>query len=227
MPSALNERQLSGIGMTSARARQRMIERLKARGIDDEPLLNIIASTPRHLFVDEALAHRAYDDSALPIGFGQTLSNSYTVARMTSLARSSSSMEKVLEIGSGSGYQTVILAQVSGVVWSVERIAELQRKAQDRCHSLQIRNVRFRVADGHWGWAEQGPYDAIVCTAAPESVPQALLDQLSPEGGVLIIPVGDQQQQRLLRCTRVGDNFQQEDIEEAFFVPLIATQASL
>lgn len=223
MPSALNERQLSGIGMTSARARQRMIERLKARGIDDDLLLTIIANTPRHLFVDEALAHRAYDDSALPIGFGQTLSNSYTVARMTSLARSASSMEKVLEIGSGSGYQTAILAQVAGVVWSVERIADLQRKAQMRCASLQIRNVRFRVADGHWGWAEQGPYDAIVCTAAPESVPQALLDQLSPEGGVLIIPVGDQQQQRLMRCTRHGDSFQHEDIEEAFFVPLVAT----
>ncbi|MFY0664191.1 MAG: protein-L-isoaspartate(D-aspartate) O-methyltransferase [Natronospirillum sp.] len=211
--------------MTSARARQRMIDRLVSRGITDEEVLMVMAAVPRHIFVDEALSHRAYDDTTLPIGYGQTLSNSYTVARMTSLVKECSKLQSVLEIGSGSGYQTSVLGHLAKQVWSVERIAELQDKARSRCRLLNLSNVRFRVADGHWGWAEKGPYDAIVCTAAPDSVPQALLDQLSPDGGVLVIPVGDQRQQRLMRYRRYGDDIRVEDVEEAFFVPLVNTQA--
>ncbi|WLD59227.1 protein-L-isoaspartate(D-aspartate) O-methyltransferase [Salinispirillum sp. LH 10-3-1] len=227
MSTAPNALQLAGIGMTSARARQRMIDRLVSRGISDEAVLMVMAAVPRHIFVDEALSHRAYDDTTLPIGYGQTLSNSYTVARMTSLVKECSALESVLEIGSGSGYQTSVLAHLAKQVWSVERIAELQDRARSRCRLLSLSNVRFRVADGHWGWAEKGPYDAIVCTAAPDAVPSALLDQLSPEGGVLVIPVGDQQQQRLMRYRRYGDDIQSEDVEEAFFVPLVNTQVPL
>lgn len=224
MSTAPNALQMAGIGMTSARARQRMIDRLASRGITDEDVLMVMAAVPRHIFVDEALSHRAYDDTTLPIGYGQTLSNSYTVARMTSLAKECSALESVLEIGSGSGYQTSVLGHLAKQVWSVERIAELQDRARSRCRLLHLKNVRFRVADGHWGWAEKGPYDAILCTAAPDAVPQALLDQLSPQGGVLVIPVGDQQQQRLMRYRRFGENIQAEDVEEAFFVPLVAAQ---
>ena len=227
MSTAPNALQLAGIGMTSARARQRMIDRLVSRGISDEAVWMVMAAVPRHIFVDEALSHRAYDDTTLPIGYGQTLSNSYTVARMTSLVKECSALESVLEIGSGSGYQTSVLAHLAKQVWSVERIAELQDRARSRCRLLSLSNVRFRVADGHWGWAEKGPYDAIVCTAAPDAVPSALLDQLSPEGGVLVIPVGDQQQQRLMRYRRYGDDIQSEDVEEAFFVPLVNTQVPL
>lgn len=225
MSSAPNALQLAGIGMTSARARQRMIDRLVSRGINDEEVLMVMTAVPRHIFVDEALSHRAYDDTTLPIGYGQTLSNSYTVARMTSLVKACSKLQSVLEIGSGSGYQTAVLGHLAKQVWSVERIAELQDKARSRCQLLNLHNVRFRVADGHWGWREKGPYDAIVCTAAPEAVPQALLDQLDPEGGVLVIPVGDQRQQRLMRYRRYGDDIRVEDVEEAFFVPLVNTQA--
>lgn len=226
MSTAPNAQQLVGIGMTSPRARQRMIDRLLSRGIVDDQVLAVMAAVPRHIFVDEALAHRAYDDSTLPIGYGQTLSNSYTVARMTCLAKECSAMESVLEIGSGSGYQTAVLGHLAKRVWSVERIGALQDKARSRCQLLNLHNVRFRVADGHWGWAEQGPYDAILCTAAPDSVPQALLDQLHPDGGVLVIPIGDQQQQRLMRYRRFGTRIDVEAVEEAFFVPLVSSEAA-
>lgn len=223
--STLESSRIAGIGMTSERTRRRMIERLQARGITDDTVLKVMTQVPRHIFVDEALAHRVYDDVSLPIGYGQTLSNSYTVARMSSLARAHApvgGLQRVLEIGTGSGYQTAVLAHLSKQLFSVERIAPLQRKARQRLRLLKIHDVRFHLSDGHWGWPDHAPFDVILCTAAPETIPQSLIAQLNPHGGTLVLPVGDSRAQRLMRVTRFGDETEQSDEGEALFVPLVA-----
>jgi len=210
--------ELQGIGMTSRRTRMRLVRRLREAGIESERVLEAIAEVPRHIFVDEALAHRAYEDTALPIGYGQTISQPYIVARMTELLIRHEP-EKVLEIGTGSGYQTAVLAKLCREVYSVERIRPLQDKARERLRQLGLRNVMLRHADGTLGWPEQGPYDAILVTAAPHDIPRALLDQLA-DGGVLIAPVGESPQV-LVEVVRRGDSFQRRELEPVMFVPLL------
>lgn len=213
---------MEGVGMTSRRTRDRLIARLREQGIADESVLATISDTPRHIFVDEALAHRAYEDTALPIGFGQTLSQPYIVAKMTELlCAHASSLDKVLEIGTGSGYQTAVLARFAKELYSVERIKPLQVKARSRLRALKIHNVTLKHADGGLGFESYAPYNAILSAAAPEVVPQSLLDQLAI-GGVLIIPVGGATQ-RLQMFTRQPDGgFNSEDLEDVRFVPLLA-----
>ncbi|MFP8967275.1 protein-L-isoaspartate(D-aspartate) O-methyltransferase [Pokkaliibacter sp. CJK22405] len=207
--------------MTSPRTRERMVIRLQEQGIYHSQVLDVLNRLPRHLFVDEALAHRAYEDTALPIGYQQTLSQPYIVARMTELLlEKCPHPRKVLEIGTGSGYQTAVLAAVSDHVYSVERIRPLSEKTRKRFQQLKIYNVFPRYADGTLGWREKGPYDAIVVTAASSSVPEALKSQLC-SGGVLIIPVGNQESQVLKRITAAYGQYQEEDIEPARFVPLL------
>lgn len=211
---------LSGIGMTSQRTRDRLIERLSDQGIRSIAVLDAMRVTPRHIFLDEALAHRAYEDSALPIGYQQTLSQPYTVARMTELLLAGGPLRRVLEVGTGSGYQTTILAQLVERVYSVERIKPLQDKAKQRMQALGLRNVWCKHADGGFGWPEKGPFDGILSAAAPEQLPEDLLAQLAP-GGRLVIPVGDQRQQSLQLVTRsLEGELQIQVIEPAFFVPL-------
>lgn len=209
-----------GIGMTSARTRERLVERLRAKGINDVPVLNAIRQTPRHLFVDEALASRAYEDTALPIGHGQTISQPYVVARMTSAALAGATPEKVLEVGTGSGYQTAVLARLVPLVCTVERIAPLLARARRLLRELAIRNVKLKHSDGSWGWPEQGPFDAIIVTAAPEEVPPALLEQLRINGR-LVVPVGGRGVQELVRITRRDDHYEQETLDKVSFVPLV------
>nr|WP_028968057.1 protein-L-isoaspartate(D-aspartate) O-methyltransferase [Spongiibacter tropicus] len=212
---------LQGIGMTSQRTRDRLIERLRSQGINDSKVLDTIRATPRHIFLDEALSHRAYEDSALPIGFQQTLSQPYIVARMTELLLALGPRERVLEVGAGSGYQTAILAQLVDRVFSVERIRPLQEKARQRLRHLKLHNVHLRHADGGMGWPQRGPFDAILSAAAPEVVPQELLDQLAV-GGRLVIPVGKQgQQQSLYVYDRHEDGFEEQCIEPVMFVPMV------
>jgi len=192
-----DELQHRGIGMTSQRTRERLIQRLYEEGLSNAHVLETIRRTPRHLFVDEALAHRAYEDTALPIGSNQTISQPYMVARMSELLLAAGPLDKVLEIGTGSGYQTAILAQLVERVFSVERIQGLQDKAKERLAELNLRNVVFRWGDGWEGWNALGPYNGIIVTAAASNVPQALLDQLAL-GGRLVIPVGAGDVQELL-----------------------------
>ncbi len=212
-------RELQGIGMTSQRTRDRLVQRLREAGIRDERVLEVIASTPRHIFVDEALASRAYEDTALPIGFGQTISQPYIVARMTEALLEDGIPQKVLEVGTGSGYQTAILAQLVPEVYTVERIAGLQDQARERLRRLGLRNIRYKHADGTWGWKEYAPYDAILVAAAPEEVPQELLEQLADDGR-LVIPSGPPGQQRLRLFTREGDGYQERFLGWVSFVPL-------
>ena len=208
----------NGIGMTSQRTRERLIQRLVDQGIDNQQVLDVIRTTPRHLFLDEAMAHRAYEDVALPIGFQQTLSQPYIVARMTELLLEGGAPERVLEIGTGSGYQTAILAQLVDEVYSVERIKPLQQKARQRIRQLKLRNVQMNHADGGMGWAERGPFDGILAAAAPESIPQELLQQLAP-GGRLVIPVGGETQ-HLHVVDRTLEGFETTVVEAVYFVPL-------
>ncbi|MFT4920701.1 MAG: protein-L-isoaspartate(D-aspartate) O-methyltransferase [Zhongshania aliphaticivorans] len=213
---------LQGIGMTSQRTRDRLIERLSERGITDNTVLNVIRGTPRHIFLDEALSHRAYEDSSLPIGFQQTLSQPYIVARMTELLLANGPRERVLEVGTGSGYQTAILAQLVGRVFSVERIRPLQEKARQRLRQLGLTNVQLRHADGGMGWKDRGPFDAILSAAAPAEVPQELLAQLAM-GGRLVIPIGPQgKQQALYVYDKTEEGIQEQIIEPVLFVPLLA-----
>lgn len=208
--------------MTSRRTRERLIERLVAKGIDNMRVLEVIRQLPRHIFVDEAMAHRAYEDTALPIGHGQTLSQPYIVARMTELLlASASSMERVLEIGTGSGYQTAVLSPFCRTLYSVERIAPLQNKARERMRVLGVNNVLFKNADGNWGWPERGPFNAILSAAAPSSIPEQLLEQLAP-GGVLLMPVGGDEQtlKRVIKDAESGE-LQIDTIEPVKFVPLL------
>ena len=208
-----------GIGMTSQRTRMRLVQRLREEGIRDEVLLNAISEVPRHIFVDEALAHRAYEDIALPIGFGQTISNPWEVARMIELARAGGPLTKVLEIGTGCGYQAAILSRVAKQVFSVERISSLLMRARRNFRELRITNVRVKHVDGHDGLNEFAPYDAIVMAAAATHVPDALLQQLAL-GGRLIMPLGSQDQ-HLMLITRTETGFDRQSLEAVRFVPLI------
>lgn len=214
----------AGIGMTSARTRDRLVERLREKGIRNEGVLERIRAIPRHLFVDEALASRAYEDNALPIGFGQTISQPYVVALMTqSLIEdrpADAPLNKVLEIGTGCGYQTAVLAAFARHVFSVERIQPLLARARDRMRELKISNVSLRHADGWQGWRSQAPFDGILCTAAPPQIPQSLLDQLADHGR-LVIPFGPRGRQNLVAVTRQGEEFEQLDIAPVSFVPLL------
>jgi protein-L-isoaspartate(D-aspartate) O-methyltransferase len=198
----------------------RMVERLRDQGVKDEVVLNAMAEVPRHIFVDEALASRAYDDVSLPIGFGQTISNPFTVARMVELARGGRQLEKVLEVGTGCGYQAAVLSRVSKGVYSVERLAGLLSKARVRLRELGVRNVKLKHADGHVGLKEVGPFDAIVIAAAATHLPELLADQLA-EGGRLVLPLGTREQ-RLVLVERNAGNFTQSVLDEVKFVPMIA-----
>ncbi len=218
----MNSIEFGGIGMTSQRTRERLIERLKEQGITNQRVMDVMRVTPRHLFLDEALSHRAYEDTALPIGHGQTLSQPYVVALMTEILLSLGPRQKVLEIGTGSGYQTAILAQLVGQVYSVERIKPLLDKARERLRKLGLRNVRLSHSDGGFGFPDNAPYDAILSAAAPHEVPEELLHQLAPNG-VLVIPVGPGDEQELRVITREGDssNFEERVAEQVRFVPLL------
>ncbi|MBI5041976.1 MAG: protein-L-isoaspartate(D-aspartate) O-methyltransferase [Gammaproteobacteria bacterium] len=210
---------IRGIGMTSQRTRDRLIERLREKGIRNEQVLEVIRRTPRHLFVDEALSSRAYEDTALPIGFNQTISQPYIVARMTEILLANNP-QKVLEVGTGSAYQAAVLAQLVPKVYTVERILALLPLARQRLRELNLRNVSLKQSDGTWGWPQQAPFDAILVTAAPAEIPKALLEQLV-DGGRLVIPVGAGSDQTLAVITRHGDRYTREDIESVTFVPLV------
>jgi protein-L-isoaspartate(D-aspartate) O-methyltransferase len=214
----VNTPDLAGIGMTSQRTRERLVARLADRGIRNLEVLAALRTTPRHLFLDEALAHRAYEDTALPIGYQQTLSQPYVVARMTELLLAGGPLARVLEIGSGSGYQTAILAQLVGEVFAVERIKPLLDLSRRRLRRLKVRNVRFRHGDGSLGWPEQAPFDGILGAAAPAEIPPELLAQLAP-GGRLVIPVGTENQ-HLHVVTREPEGCVTEVVEAVRFVPL-------
>ncbi len=219
MVSVVSRVDVDGIGMTSRRTRERLIQRLVEQGISDQDVLDVIRGTPRHLFLDEAMAHRAYEDVALPIGFQQTLSQPYIVARMTQLLLAAGPLSRVLEIGTGSGYQTAVLAQLVDEVYSVERIKPLQLKARQRMRQLKLRNVHMNHADGGMGWPERGPFDGIMTTAAPARIPEELLVQLAPRGR-LVIPVGGETQ-HLQVVTRTAEGFETQIVEAVNFVPLL------
>ncbi|BCX89612.1 protein-L-isoaspartate(D-aspartate) O-methyltransferase [Methylomarinovum tepidoasis] len=210
-----------GIGMTSRRTRERMVARLRQQGIRSLEVLEAMRAVPRHLFVEEALASRAYEDTALPIGFGQTISQPYTVARMSELAVAGRRPRKVLEVGTGSGYQTAVLAHLADVVYTVERIEALQKRARFLLYDLKIYNVKYEHSDGGWGWDKHAPYNAIVVTAAAREIPEALLRQLA-QGGVMIIPIEQAERQVLTRVVHTPSGFELEEIEAVKFVPLLS-----
>nr|AWJ66449.1 protein-L-isoaspartate O-methyltransferase [uncultured bacterium] len=197
---------------------RKLADKLRAEGITNTAVLDVIRTTPRHLFMPESLAHKAYENTALPIGQGQTISQPLMVASMTQLLMQHD-CQKVLEIGTGSGYQTAILAQLVNHVYSVERIAELQYQAKRRLKKLDLHNVSMRHGDGWQGWASKAPFDGIIVTAAASSMPMALLQQLT-DGGVMVIPVGTATQ-RLIVVRRFGDEFEQKELGEVKFVPLV------
>lgn len=217
----MSDARFTGIGMTSARTRDRLVQRLRDQGIKNLDVLESIRNTPRHIFVDEALASRAYEDTALPIGFGQTISQPYIVARMTEALLEGGPMRKVLEIGSGCGYQTVILASLVDKLYSIERIEPLIARAKARCKDLGVKNVRFRHGDGNLGWRTQAPFDGILVAAAPLRIPETLLAQLA-DGGRLIVPIGPEGQQELLRLTRKEQKIERQMLGAVAFVPLVS-----
>lgn len=212
---------LSGIGMTSQRTRTRLVERLREQGITSERILDTIRQTPRHAFIDEALSHRAYEDTALPIGFSQTISQPYVVARMTELLLADGEISKVLEVGTGSGYQTAILASLVDTVYTVERISGLLTRARARLGAVGYRNIHFKHTDGGMGWPERGPFDAILVTASPREVPASLIEQLA-DNGRMLVPVGEARRQELMLVTRCGDEIEQQVMEPVKFVPLLS-----
>ena len=209
-----------GIGMTSQRTRERLILRLEEAGIRNREVLDVMRRLPRHLFVDEALASRAYEDSALPIGHGQTISQPYTVARMTEVLLAWDRPDTVLEIGTGSGFQTAVLASLVRRVYSVERVAQLSVRAQSALRRLQLRNVRLRHGDGNLGWPEYAPFGGILVTAAPAGIPRVLVNQLTM-GGCMVLPIGGSEQQVLVRVVRTETGYSHEILEPATFVPLL------
>ena len=211
---------IQGIGMTSRRTRDRLVQRLIDNGIRNEDVLDQIRNVPRHLFVDEALASRAYEDTALPIGLGQTISQPWVVARMTEALLDGFTGETVLEIGTGCGYQTAVLAPLVKKIYSVERIRELQLKTRQLLLDLDIYNVQLKPGDGWEGWPKYAPYDGIIVTAAATEMPEKLLQQLAP-GGRMIIPVGPSGCQDLLQVTRKDDHFEEVSLGAVSFVPLV------
>ncbi len=219
----MSEQNLKGVGMTSARTRERLVERLRKEGVKNSAVLDRIRAVPRHLFVDEALASRAYEDTALPIGFGQTISQPYVVALMTEAlleGLAGKKLIKVLEIGTGCGYQTAVLAAFAQHVYSVERIQPLLQRARGKLADLKISNVSLRHADGWHGWRSQAPYQAILVAAAPAEIPPELLEQLE-DGGRMVIPIGGRGRQSLLRVTRDGAEFHREELLPVSFVPFV------
>lgn len=212
---------VKGIGMTSMRTRERMVGRLKEQGITNNKILDAMRNTPRHLFVDEALASRAYEDTALPIGYNQTISQPYIVAKMTELLLAFGPLAKVLEIGTGCGYQTAVLAQLVDYVYTVERIQPLQKKAKNLVWSLKHKNISYLHSDGGWGWPDHAPYDGILVTAAPPEIPEMLLRQMAV-GGVMVIPIGHAGGQELQRVRRTESDFEVEILESVNFVPFLS-----
>jgi protein-L-isoaspartate(D-aspartate) O-methyltransferase len=224
MNKRLGKQDLLGIGMTSQRRRDRLIERLRTNGVANEDVLNVMRNMPRHLFVDEAMANRAYEDCSLPIGFGQTISQPFIVARMTESVLGQDPEQRprrVLEVGTGSGYQAAILSMLVDEVYTVERIKELYTRTHELFRHLQLRNIHAKYADGTWGWAERAPYDAIIVTAAPPEVPVSLLEQLAA-GGRLVIPVGGSGQPQYLKLIKkTAEGLEQENLETVSFVPFL------
>jgi len=215
------DRNYQGIGMTSQRTRDRLISRLQQQGIDDERVLDVMRRVPRHIFVDEALAHRAYEDTALPIGYGQTISQPYIVARMTQLLLQDGMPSSVLEIGTGCGYQSAILASIFPQVYSVERIEALHLQARQRLARLEFYNLQLRHTDGTGGWPNPSyRFDRIIMTAACSEIPEALIAQLNPNG-VMVLPLGDGQGQTMTKVTRGRDGLVSEALEKVIFVPLL------
>ena len=211
---------IRGIGMTSARTRDRLVRRLQESGIRSTEVLEQIRNVPRHLFVDEALASRAYEDTALPIGLGQTISQPYVVARMTEALLQGLEGGRVLEIGTGCGYQTAVLAPLVKQIYTVERIPDLLKKTKQRLRRLDIYNIQYRLADGWEGWPKYGPYDGIIVTAAAPELPEKLLQQLEP-GGRMVIPVGPTGRQELVKVTKQNEHYEQLSLGLVSFVPLV------
>ncbi|HEX9474518.1 MAG TPA: protein-L-isoaspartate(D-aspartate) O-methyltransferase [Steroidobacteraceae bacterium] len=216
----MTDPRFSGIGMTSARTRDRLVQRLRDQGIANLSVLDRIRNLPRHIFMDEALASRAYEDIALPIGFGQTISQPYIVARMTEALLDGPALQQVLEVGTGCGYQTAVLAPLVERIYTIERIEGLQKRARLRLKELGIRNVRFKVGDGSVGWRTQAPFDGILVSAAPLVVPEELIAQLAV-GGRLIVPAGPEGRQQLLSIQRTGQGIEKRVLAEVSFVPLV------
>lgn len=212
---------LQGSGMTSQRTRERMVTRLQEQGITNKKVLDVMAKTPRHIFVDEALQSRAYEDTALPIGYNQTISQPYIVARMTELLLQAGPLKRVLEIGTGCGYQTAILAQLVDHVFTVERILPLHEKAKQNLRTLKIDNISFRHQDGGWGWALKAPFDGILVAAAPTELPEMLLEQMAL-GATMVIPIGKQGSQELQRVTFTPTGYEVEELEIVNFVPFLS-----
>ena len=209
----------AGVGMTSQRTRDRMVGRLADQGITNIQLLDVMRNTPRHLFIEEALAHRAYEDAALPIGKNQTISQPYVVALMTQLILANGPIGSVLEVGTGCGYQTAILAQLVKRVCTIERILSLQESAEQRLRDLELRNIECAHGDGYQGWRARAPFDAIMITAAPRAIPEILIEQLSL-GGKMVLPVGDEKNQHLQVLTRTEEGHEVEPLMPIRFVPL-------
>ncbi len=209
-----------GIGMTSQRTRERLVKRLEEQGISNQSVLDVIRQTPRHIFVDEALASRAYEDTALPIGHGQTISQPFIVARMTQVLVETGPLEKVLEVGTGSGYQAAVMSHFAETMYTVERIEPLLMQARRRFIELHRRNIRTHHSDGNWGWPDHEPYDGIIVTAAPVEIPKSLLQQLKL-GGRLVMPVGQSGQQELVLISRTETGFEKEILNHVSFVPML------
>jgi protein-L-isoaspartate(D-aspartate) O-methyltransferase len=220
----MTDLRLSGIGMTSARTRDRLVQRLREQGIANAAVLERIRNVPRHIFVDEALGSRAYEDTALPIGYGQTISQPYIVARMTEALLEGGAAENVLEVGTGCGYQTAVLAPLVTRLYTIERIEPLLARARERLKELGIRNVRFRHGDGTRGWKAHAPYDGILVAAAPLTVPEPLIQQLKV-GGRLLVPIGPEGRQDLVRLTRLEQGVRRESLGPVAFVPLLGGTA--
>jgi len=212
---------LSGIGMTSQRTRDRLIQRLRDQGIESETVLKVMSEVPRHLFVDEALAHRAYEDTALPIGHSQTISQPYIVACMTQCLFESGSVDSVLEIGTGCGYQTAVLSCLFPHVYSVERIRALHLQAVEKMAQLKIYNTHLRHADGNFGWPlNNSQFDRIIITAACTEIPKKIQQQLKP-GGLMVLPLDDGVNQTLMQVRKTAEGIESEKLEKVIFVPLL------
>src|ERR1700676_2808160 len=217
---SMTDVRMSGIGMTSARTRDRLVQRLRDQGIANPAVLQRIRDVPRHIFVDEALGNRGYEDTALPIGFGQTISQPYIVARMTEALLEGGALGRVLEIGTGCGYQSAVLSPLVTTLFTLERIAPLMERARERIKELGMRNVRFRHGDGSVGWKAHAPFDGILVAAAPLTVPEAWINQLKL-GGRLIVPVGPEGQQELVRFTKKEQRLERQPLGPVAFVPLL------